>query len=1070
MSGRGPAHPVAAPSGFFVLRTPLLPFTEVTTWGHGLQAPTAGQDPGVLDEALATDRVQLRRRLEDIVTTPEFRDALFVASPSLAAAVDPWRKDPDSDKGRATERSLVSYLMRAAARPTPFGLFAGCTTGTIGARTCLRLEASGRYRRHTRLDMDYLWTLAEAMERDPDLRAELEYRPNSSLYQVGDRLLFAEARPGRAGRSYRLVAVGATPYLVQTLTRARDGAQLDTLAAALVDGDITRADAEEYITELADSQVLVADVRPQLTGAPPTDTLAAALGRHERSARLARQLNEAADGLAALDADGIGVPAERYHAVASVLDGLPVSPEPSRFVQVDLTKPAAEVTLGTAVVADLLRGVEILHSLSRYRRHEGLRQFREQFTRRYETREVPLARVLDEENGIGFERSGSPSSEAAPLLDGLPLRRPQDHSAPWTRRDTFLLDKLTRALAAGNGEITVSAAEATAVRDRDTPPLPDAFDVQAVLVANAAHSTGREDDQVVLHAVSGPSGARLLGRFSHADHELGQLVRAHLAAEEAIHPERMYAEIVHLPEGRVGNILCRPVLRGYEIPYLGRSGAPADRQLPLSDLLVSVQDERIVLRSRRLGCEIVPRLTTAHNHIGRGLGVYRFLCALQYQQVNPGIMWDWGPLGQAPFLPRVVSGRVILSRACWNLGDRELAVFREPAGASQFAAVQRLRERLRLPRYVALADGDNELLIDLDNVLSLETLAHEVRGRASVPLVEMVPSPDQLCASGPEGPFTHQLIVPFVRSSPEPAPPRADRRAAPPCTRRFPPGSEWLYLKLFTGTATADQVLPQVARAVALSLTAGGADQWFFIRYGDPDWHLRLRVHGVSDRLLHETLPLLHRVTAPLLETGQLWRVQLDTYEREVERYGGEAAIGLAERVFHADSDAVLAVIRHLTGDAGAELRWRVALRGIDLLFDDLGLTLDQKRAIARRARHGYGSEFGADGDFSRAVGRRYRQERVSVEAVLDPHRDPPPELAASLTALHQRSAVLAPVARELRDLADAGRLSVDLPELAMSLAHMHVNRMLRSVQRAQELVLYELLDRAYSSQAARRS
>ena len=71
---------------------------------------------------------------------------------------------------------------------------------------------------------------------------------------------------------------------------------------------------------------------------------------------------------------------------------------------------------------------------------------------------------------------------------------------------------------------------------------------------------------------------------------------------------------------------------------------------------------------------------------------------------------------------------------------------------------------------------------------------------------------------------------------------------------------------------------------------------------------------------------------------------------------------------------------------------------------------------------------------------------------------------------LHQRSRALAPAAEELRALAAAGRLSVDIPELAMSLAHMHVNRMLRSVQRVQELVLYELLSRAYASQAARRS
>ena len=58
---------------------------------------------------------------------------------------------------------------------------------------------------------------------------------------------------------------------------------------------------------------------------------------------------------------------------------------------------------------------------------------------------------------------------------------------------------------------------------------------------------------------------------------------------------------------------------------------------------------------------------------------------------------------------------------------------------------------------------------------------------------------------------------------------------------------------------------------------------------------------------------------------------------------------------------------------------------------------------------------------------------------------------------------------RELRAAADAGRLTVDFPSLAMSIAHMHVNRLLRSAQRAQELVLYELLGRAYSSQAARR-
>jgi thiopeptide-type bacteriocin biosynthesis protein len=199
--------------------------------------------------------------------------------------------------------------------------------------------------------------------------------------------------------------------------------------------------------------------------------------------------------------------------------------------------------------------------------------------------------------------------------------------------------------------------------------------------------------------------------------------------------------------------------------------------------------------------------------------------------------------------------------------------------------------------------------------------------------------------------------------------------------------------------------------------------------------------------------------------------MQLDTYEREVERYGGDRGIELAEQLFAADSEAVLTILGSLSGDAGLDLRWHLAMAGIDLLFEDLGLTLEEKRSVARRAREGFGREFGIDGNFRGRVGQRYRAERARLEALLDPGQAPPaPPLAAGLEALRRRSLQLAPVTAELRQLSQAGRLSATLAELARSCAHMHVNRLLRSAHRAQELVLYELLDRAYSSRAGRRS
>jgi thiopeptide-type bacteriocin biosynthesis protein len=885
-------------------------------------------------------------------------------------------------------------------------------------------------------------------------------------------LRLAEARLGDNGRSYHLVAIDKSPYLTAALERARGGAALEAVAEVLVDGEISQAEAEEYVAELADNQLLVTDARPLVTGDEPVSGLVAKLSSHAETARMGERVDEARAALEAIDAEGLGVSPDRYRAVASVLGELPARPVVSRLVQVDMVKPAQEATLGSRVVSEITRGVRILHQLAPPQGPDGLSRFREAFSERYQTQEIPLVEALDEETGIGFERSNSPVAEAAPLLAGLPFRGGVQEGR-WTARDALLLGKLAQALAEGASEMALEASDLDALASRQRHPLPDAFYVRATVAAESDRAITQGAFRVLLEELGGPPGTALLGRFCHADPALHKFVRAHLQAEEARRPERLFAEIVHLPDGRIGNTMCRPVLRDYEIPYLGRSGAPAHRQIPVTDLLVSVRDGRIVLRSRRLEREVVPRLSTAHNEDWRNLGVYRFLWALQHQDAGRWLSWDWGPLRHAPFLPRVVSGRLVLRRAHWNVTEAELQALGQARGAGQFAAVQAWRAERRLPRYVALADRDQELVIDLDNVLSVATLAHQLRGRRQAALVEMFPGPDALCVTGPEGRFVHELVVPFIQV----APPRPEPgNAAPQATgslarRRFPPGSEWLYAKLYTGTGTADHVLSHlVGPLVRSSLASGAADAWFFIRYGDPDWHLRLRLHGEPRRLHAEVLPRLQAAAALLLEAGQLWRLQLDTYEREVERYGGDRGVELAEQVFAADSEAVLTIMGSLCGDAGLDLRWRLALRGMDLLFDDLGLALEEKRFVARRAREGFGREFDVDGNFRGRVGQRYRAERARLEALLDPEQAPPEPQAAGLEALRRRSLQLAPVAAELRRLGEAGRLSATLADIALSYAHMHVNRLLRSAQRAQELVLYELLDRAYSAQAGRQS
>src|SRR6478736_2251244 len=92
------------PSGFFVLRTPLLPFDAYLAWEDGLEAPQAQADRTRLADAIARDVEKLRARLRTLLTGEHLREALFVASPSLFDSLPEWLKAPDSERGQKVER------------------------------------------------------------------------------------------------------------------------------------------------------------------------------------------------------------------------------------------------------------------------------------------------------------------------------------------------------------------------------------------------------------------------------------------------------------------------------------------------------------------------------------------------------------------------------------------------------------------------------------------------------------------------------------------------------------------------------------------------------------------------------------------------------------------------------------------------------------------------------------------------------------------------------------------------------------------------------------------------------
>jgi thiopeptide-type bacteriocin biosynthesis protein len=243
------------------------------------------------------------------------------------------------------------------------------------------------------------------------------------------------------------------------------------------------------------------------------------------------------------------------------------------------------------------------------------------------------------------------------------------------------------------------------------------------------------------------------------------------------------------------------------------------------------------------------------------------------------------------------------------------------------------------------------------------------------------------------------------------------------------------------------------------------ANRWFFLRYADPEFHLRVRFHGKPDELRGP----VEEAGRALVDSGLVWRFELGTYQREVERYGGPAAIELAEAVFDADSDAVIALLPLLEpGDEGLEERWQLGLVGVDRLLADLELDHAQRLALVRAQRDSLARRIRIDGAARSQIGERFRRERQSLERLLAASPSSGHPLAPGLELLRVRSARLAPIAEALTRLDRERQLTLPISEVASSLLHMHLNRLLRGDNTLQELVICDFLARLYEASARR--
>ena len=261
--------------------------------------------------------------------------------------------------------------------------------------------------------------------------------------------------------------------------------------------------------------------------------------------------------------------------------------------------------------------------------------------------------------------------------------------------------------------------------------------------------------------------------------------------------------------------------------------------------------------------------------------------------------------------------------------------------------------------------------------------------------------------------------------------------------KEFSIGSEWLYYKLYCGERTVDDVLVNIIKPFTDQLIEEKLiDKWFFIRYNDPESHLRIRIHLNSVKHIGSIIIKFHEIVLPLINNGLIWKLQTDTYKRELKRYGSNT-IEEIESLFYLNSIKVVNILNNINSD---EERLHFALKITNEILTNFNFEIEQKLAFSEHLKLAFRKEFNANKMTTKQLNTLYKN------------------INNNFTILNRGSEIY----NNLIEKDKKNTLQVPLKAIAASIIHMSINRLFKSKPRYYELVVYDFLSKYYRTQIAK--
>jgi thiopeptide-type bacteriocin biosynthesis domain len=658
--------------------------------------------------------------------------------------------------------------------------------------------------------------------------------------------------------------------------------------------------------------------------------------------------------------------------------------------------------------------IKTLHSIGGRQKIKALETFIQMFTTKFEQREIPLMEALDPEIGVSYN-----ALESITVADNFVK---QFVGREYKDATTDIFKELLRDELLGSGSSskpTIMLTELLRSEDSETVPLPNSFSA-IVTIAN---------ELVCLESLGGCTANALLGRFTLGDDVLINHCKEIVAEEQEANPDVVFFDLAYMDENHVDNINRRGQIYESQLSILNYD--TSEHPIRLSDLLVSVKANKLVLRSKSLNKRLIPRMCSAYNYTRSDLSVFRLLGDLQYQGIKSLPEFNLETMfPKLKYYPRVQYKNILVAPSKWRIKDIVKYFDKNPT-------IEKCRYFLQswqVSRYFKTGFADQTLCFDLFNDQDLEVLIRMIYKDTDLLLTE-VAVPNHAAVTDRDGkPYFAEFIVTLSHNETiYQGFSRNEERPGKQVPSIYPPATKWLYFEVYCHPIRANSILQQYINPFVRN-HENAIDQWFFIRYNENGEHLRLRLKMTEDSKSQTLTSDLTSLLFDDLQSGIINDLQIRTYKREIERYHPEH-IDAIEVHFHKDSNFFLSLLNSLPDELQCyQLCYRIfEAIAEEELFD----RTDMMKAVFENSEY-FNDEHQLRPEDYKSLNERYR---LYLQA--------PPYILSDVQRRHFTK-FLQSFIDVLKDCKAELRM-----QLFRDMLHMHVNRLFSDHQRTHEMIIY---------------